>query len=183
MAERISEILCLLGEDKTREGLRDTPMRYAKALLDLTRGYQADFKEIVNDAVFSLAEGEIVLVRDIEFSSLCEHHLLPFYGRAHVAYLPNEKVIGLSKIPRIVNAYAKRLQLQEQLTRQVATELMEQLAPRGVAVIMEADHMCMMMRGVEKRNSKTVTAHYLGAFKEDRTLRSELHDLLRNSTR
>lgn len=181
IARHIRAVLVLLGEDPGREGLYKTPARFAKAMLDLTSGYAADFAKITNDAVFTQTDSGIVLVRDIELFSLCEHHLLPFYGKAHVAYLPNDKVIGLSKIPRIVDAYAQRLQIQERLSQQIARELMEQLAPRGVAVIIEAYHMCVMMRGVEKQASRTVTTSVVGAFKEDTELRRELNDLIKIS--
>jgi GTP cyclohydrolase IA len=181
IAHHIRSVLILLGEDPGREGLIKTPMRFAKAMLDLTSGYRADFGRITNEAVFSQTDSGIVLVRDIELFSLCEHHLLPFYGKVHVAYLPNDKVIGLSKIPRIVDGFAQRLQIQERLSQQIAQELMEWVAPQGVAVIIEAFHMCVMMRGVEKQASRTVTTSFVGAFKEDAELRRELHDLLKIS--
>ncbi|WP_439956690.1 GTP cyclohydrolase I FolE [Oligoflexus tunisiensis] len=181
MAHHIRSVLILLGEDPDREGLVKTPMRFATAMLDLTSGYRADFGKITNEAVFSQTDSGMVLVRDIELFSLCEHHMLPFYGKAHVAYLPSDKVIGLSKIPRIVDAFAQRLQIQERLSQQIAQELMERIAPRGAAVIIEAYHMCVMMRGVEKQASRTVTTSMAGAFKDDPELRRELHDLLKIS--
>jgi GTP cyclohydrolase I len=174
----IRNTLELLGEDIGREGLHDTPRRYAKAMQFLTSGYRADINKIVGKALFSEGSSEIVIVRDIELFSLCEHHLLPFYGKAHVAYIPNGKIIGLSKIPRIVDVFARRLQVQERLTTQVSEELMRILNPHGVAVIIEAFHLCMMMRGVEKQNSFTVTSSMLGAFRSDPTTRKELLHLL-----
>lgn len=179
IADHLRSILYLLGEDPEREGLLDTPLRFAKAMVDLTQGYGADFGKITNGAVFNQPDSGMVVIRDIELFSLCEHHMLPFYGKAHVAYLPQDKVIGLSKIPRIVDAFARRLQIQEKLSQQIATEIMERLAPRGVAVIIEAYHMCVMMRGIEKQGSRTVTTSMVGAFKDDAELRRELHDLLK----
>jgi len=170
--------LQLLGEDTEREGLKDTPMRHAKAMEFLTSGYNRDIDKIVGNALFNENSSEIVIVRDIELFSLCEHHLLPFYGKAHVAYIPNGKIIGLSKIPRIVDVYSRRLQVQERLTTQISEELMRILKPLGAAVIIEAFHLCMMMRGVEKQNSYTITSSMLGAFREDPTTRKELLDLL-----
>ena len=151
----VQKVIESLGEDLEREGLRETPLRSAKALEFLTSGYGQDIDAIVGNALFKSESSEIVLVRDIEIFSLCEHHMLPFYGRAHIAYLPDQQIIGLSKIPRIVDVFARRLQVQERLTTQVSETLMEVLKPLGVAVIMEAYHLCMMMRGVEKQNSKT----------------------------
>jgi GTP cyclohydrolase IA len=174
----IGSILRALGEDAQREGLRETPRRYEKAMRFLTSGNQVDLRALVGNALFEEAADGMVVVRDIELYSLCEHHLLPFFGRAHVAYLPAGKVIGLSKIPRIIDAFARRLQVQERLTAQVAQALMDILKPRGVAVVMEASHFCMMMRGVEKQNSLTVTSSMLGAFKDDASVRRELLDLL-----
>lgn len=172
------EMLARLGEDPAREGLLDTPKRYAKAMRDLTSGYATDLDQIVGKAIFREDSSEIVIVRDIEVFSLCEHHLLPFWGRAHVAYIPNGKIIGLSKIPRILDAYARRLQVQERLTTQVGEELMRRLNPLGVAVVVECYHMCMMMRGVEKQRSSTVTSSVLGAFRTDPVTRGELFQLL-----
>jgi GTP cyclohydrolase I len=176
--KNIRSTLDLLGEDVTREGLQQTPERYAKAMEFLTSGYTADIDKIVGKALFTEASSEIVIVRDIELFSLCEHHLLPFSGKAHVAYIPDGKIIGLSKIPRILDVFSRRLQVQERLTTQVAEELMRILKPLGVAVIIEATHLCMMMRGVEKQNSYTITSAMLGAFRNDPTTRKELMALL-----
>jgi GTP cyclohydrolase IA len=178
ITQKVRSMLDLLGEDHRREGLVDTPKRYAKAMQYLTSGYHADVKRIVGKALFKEDSSEIVIIRDIEVFSLCEHHLLPFYGRAHVAYIPNGKIIGLSKIPRIIDVYARRLQVQERLTTQVSEELMRVLEPLGVAVIIEAFHLCMMMRGVEKQRSSTVTSSMLGVFRSDPTTRKELLHLL-----
>lgn len=178
ITKNIRTILQLLGEDTDREGLKATPKRYAKAMEFLTSGYQKNVDQIVGNALFKEESSEIVIVRDIELFSLCEHHLLPFYGKAHVAYIPNGKIIGLSKIPRIVDVYSRRLQVQERLTTQISGELMRVLEPLGVAVIIEAFHLCMMMRGVEKQNSYTITSSMQGAFREDATTRKELLDLL-----
>lgn len=174
----MASTLSVLGEDLNREGLKDTPKRHAKAMSFLMSGYHKNVDEIVGQAIFHEKSNEIVLVRDIELFSLCEHHLLPFYGKAHVAYIPNEKIIGLSKVPRIVDVFARRLQLQERLTTQISEELMRLLEPHGVAVIIEAFHLCMMMRGVEKQNSRTVTSSMLGGFKDNATSRQELLSLL-----
>ena len=176
--KNIRSTLQILGENPKREGLLDTPKRYAKAMEFLTSGYTNDIDQIVGDALFQENSSEIVIVRDIELFSLCEHHLLSFYGKAHVAYIPNGKIIGLSKIPRIIDAYSRRLQVQERLTTQIAEELVRILNPLGVAVILEASHLCMMMRGVEKQNSYTVTSSMRGVFREDPMTRSELMDLL-----
>ncbi len=178
IARRMRDILAEIGEDPSREGLQRTPARYEKALRFLTSGYEADVHEIVNGALFDVKYDEMVIVRDIEFFSMCEHHLLPFYGKAHVAYLPNEKVVGLSKIPRIVDVFARRLQVQERLTQQIAETLQEILNPRGVAVIMDAQHFCMMMRGVEKQHSGTVTSAMLGDFRERKETRAEFLNLI-----
>jgi GTP cyclohydrolase I len=166
IAELMREVLENLGEDAAREGLLRTPQRAEKALKYLTSGYQADVASIVNGALFDVRYDEMVIVKDIEFFSLCEHHLLPFYGKAHVAYLPGEKVIGLSKIPRIVDMFARRLQVQERLTQEIAESLQDVLKPKGVGVILEARHFCMMMRGVEKQHSGAVTSAMLGAFRQ-----------------
>lgn len=176
--QNIRSTIGLLGEDVEREGLQRTPERYAKAMEFLTSGYQKDIDALVGQGVFNEDSSEIVIVRDIELFSLCEHHLLPFTGRAHVAYIPNGKIIGLSKIPRIVDAFARRFQVQERLTSQIAKELERILSPLGVAVIIEASHLCMMMRGVEKQNSYTITSAMLGAFRNDPTTRKELLSLL-----
>jgi GTP cyclohydrolase IA len=171
-------LLEAIGEDTEREGLLRTPGRAARAFEFLTNGYRQDLDEIVNDAIFESDASEIVLVKDIELYSLCEHHLLPFIGRAHVAYIPNGKVIGLSKVARIVDVFARRLQIQENLTVQIADALMKTLHPSGVAVVIEAKHLCMMMRGVEKQNSVMKTSCLLGSFKEDARTRSEFLALL-----
>jgi GTP cyclohydrolase I len=176
--DHISAILSQLGEDPSREGLLDTPKRYEKAMQFLTSGYQQDLKKLVGNAIFQEDSNGMVIVRDVEFFSLCEHHLLPFFGKAHVAYLPAGRVIGLSKIPRIVDAFARRLQVQERLTQQIGHGLSELLQPRGVAVILEGAHMCMMMRGVEKQKSMTTTSFMGGEFVDNRELRSEFLSLL-----
>jgi GTP cyclohydrolase I len=178
IAAHMEKILGLIGEDTHREGLVRTPERADKALRFLTSGYQTSIEQIVNGALFTHECDEMVVVKDIEFYSMCEHHLLPFFGTMHVAYLPNRKVIGLSKIPRIVDMFARRLQLQERLTQQVAGTLKEVLEPRGVGVICEARHFCMMMRGVEKQHSGTVTSSMLGAFRERKDTRDEFLSLV-----
>jgi len=168
-----------VGEDTTRQGLLQTPARAARAMEFLTQGYRQSVEEIVNNAIFDSDASEIVLVKDIELYSLCEHHLLPFIGRAHVAYIPNGKVIGLSKVARIVDVFARRLQLQENLTTQIAESLMRCLEPSGVAVVVEAKHLCMMMRGVEKQHSAAVTSSMLGCFRNEEETRSEFLSLIR----
>jgi len=178
LEEAYRNLLEAIGEDVNREGLRRTPVRAARALEFLTQGYRQNLDKIVNDAVFDSDASEIILVKDIELYSMCEHHLLPFIGRAHVAYIPNGKVIGLSKVARIVDVFARRLQIQENLTTQIAESLMKCLAPSGVAVVVEAKHLCMMMRGVEKQNSVMKTSCLLGTFKEDARTRSEFLSLL-----
>ena len=174
----IRGVLARLGEDPDRQGLRRTPLRVAKALDFLTSGYDMTVQEVVRNAVFDEACEEMVLVRDIEFYSLCEHHMLPFFGKAHVAYLPDAKIIGLSKIARIVDVFARRLQVQERLTNQVADALMDTLQPHGVAVVLEASHFCMMMRGVQKQNSSAVTSAMRGTFRDNARSRAELMELL-----
>jgi len=178
MERSFRDLLEAVGEDPDREGLVRTPNRAARAFEFLTNGYRQDLDELVNNAIFDSDASEIVLVKDIELYSLCEHHLLPFIGRAHVAYIPNGKVIGLSKMARIVDVFARRLQIQENLTTQVADALMKTLHPSGVAVVIEAKHLCMMMRGVEKQNSVMKTSCLLGVFKEDARTRSEFLSLL-----
>ena len=173
------ELLEAIGEDPERQGLLKTPGRAARALEFLTQGYRQRVEDIVNHAIFDSEASEIILVKDIELYSMCEHHLLPFIGRAHVAYIPNGKVIGLSKVARIVDLYARRLQIQENLTTQIAESLMNCLEPNGVAVVVEAKHLCMMMRGVEKQNSIMKTSCLLGSFKEDARTRSEFLSLLK----
>src|ERR1700746_44634 len=179
IANAYRELLHGIGEDLDREGLRRTPDRAARAWEFLTQGYRQDLDEIINDAVFESDASEIILVKDIELYSMCEHHLLPFIGRAHVAYIPNGKVIGLSKVARIVDVFARRLQIQENLTTQIAESLMKTLRPAGVGVVVEAKHLCMMMRGVEKQNSVMKTSCLLGTFKEDARTRSEFLSLLK----
>jgi GTP cyclohydrolase I len=176
IAPNIREILVALGEDPDRQGLLRTPERSDKAFRYLTSGYQADIRQIVNGALFDVKYDEVVIVRDIEFFSLCEHHLLPFFGKMHVAYLPDQKVIG--KIPRIVDVFARRLQIQERLTQQVAETIQELVNPLGVAVVCEARHFCMMMRGVEKQHSGAITSAMLGAFRENKETRNELLSLI-----
>ena len=180
LVDAYRELLDGIGEDLDREGLRRTPDRAARALEFLTQGYRQDICDIINDAVFVSDASEIILVKDIELYSLCEHHLLPFIGRAHVAYIPNGRVIGLSKAARIVDVFARRLQIQENLTTQIAESLMGCLEPAGVAVVVEAKHLCMMMRGVEKQNSVMKTSCLLGVFKEDARTRSEFLSLLKD---
>ena len=180
IAQAYRELLQGVGEDLDREGLRRTPDRAARALEFLTQGYRQDLDAIINDAIFDSEASEIILVKDIELYSMCEHHLLPFIGRAHVAYIPNGKVIGLSKVARIVDVFARRLQIQENLTTQIAESLMGCLEPGGVAVVVEAKHLCMMMRGVEKQNSVMKTSCLLGSFKEDARTRSEFLSLLKD---
>ena len=179
MEEHIRSILKSLGEDPDREGLRKTPSRVAEALTFLTRGYRMDIEEIINDAVFTEDYEEMILQKDIDFFSLCEHHLLPFFGKAHVAYIPHHKIVGLSKLARLVDVYACRLQIQERLTNQIATTIMERINPRGVAVVIEAEHLCMRMRGVEKQNSLVITSTLLGAFRNRQETRSEFMNLIR----
>jgi GTP cyclohydrolase IA len=179
IAELMREVLEHLGEDSARDGLVRTPVRAEKALKYLTSGYESNLESIVNNALFDVCYDEMVIVKDIEFFSLCEHHLLPFYGKAHVAYLPGEKVIGLSKIPRIVDMFARRLQVQERLTQEIARTLEDVLQPKGVGVILEARHFCMMMRGVEKQHSGTVTSSMLGAFRQNKETRDEFLSLIK----
>lgn len=181
IAPFIMGMLDALGEDPNRDGLRQTPFRVEKALRFLTSGYQTDIAKIVNKAIFEVTYDEMVIVKDIEFFSMCEHHMLPFYGKMHVAYLAKNKVIGLSKLPRIVNAFARRLQIQERLTQQVAQCIQDHLDPRGVGVVVEAQHFCMMMRGVEKQQSSTVTSAMLGAFRDNKETRDEFLALIRKS--
>jgi len=172
--------LVRLGEDPAREGLANTPLRVAKSMDFLTSGYTTSVDEIINNALFADQSEEMVIVKEIEFYSLCEHHMLPFFGKAHIAYIPNGRIIGLSKLARVVDMFARRLQVQERMTNQIADLLMEVLDPLGVAVITEASHLCMMMRGVQKQNSLTVTSAMRGLFKSDRLTREEFLCLLRN---
>ncbi len=178
IADMMRRMLSIIGEDPNREGLRKTPERFEKALHYLTSGYHQDPEKILNGAMFSVCYDEMVVVKDIEMFSLCEHHLLPFLGKCHVAYIPKEKVIGLSKIPRLVNLYARRLQLQERLTSQIAHALEQKLDPDGVGVIIEARHLCMVMRGVEKQHSQAVTSAMLGSFRNDKQTRDEFLSLV-----
>ena len=180
--QAVTKVLELLGEDPKREGLLKTPNRVAKALKFLTEGYDQDPEEILNQALFSTSNDEMVLVRDIEFYSMCEHHMLPIIGRAHVAYIPDGKVVGLSKIPRIVNVYARRLQIQEQMTEQIADAILSTIKPKGVAVVVHARHMCMEMRGVQKINSTTVSSALRGLFKSDERTRNEFYNLINTPT-
>jgi GTP cyclohydrolase IA len=174
----INELLIQIGEDPNREGLLTTPKRVAEAYEFLTKGYKQDIEEVINDAIFTEKYDEMVLVKNIDFYSMCEHHMLPFYGKVHVAYIPNGKIVGLSKIPRIVDVFARRLQVQERMTQQIADTLHKYLQPIGVAVVSEAYHMCMMMRGVEKQNSSATSSAMLGVFKEDARTRSEFLNLI-----
>ena len=178
IADLVRKMIAQLGEDPTREGLRRTPERFEKALRYLTSGYRQDPEKILNGAMFSVTYDEMVVVKDIEVYSLCEHHLLPFFGKCHVAYIPNKKVVGLSKIARLVNMYARRLQIQERLTSQIAKTLQEQLSPQGVGVIIEARHLCMVMRGVEKQHSSSMTSAMLGAFRDRQATREEFLQLI-----
>ena len=179
--ELYRELLVRVGEDPTRDGLLDTPERMEKSMAFLTRGYTMDVNTVLHDALFDVDYDEMVIVKDVEFFSMCEHHLLPFFGKAHVAYVPNGKVIGLSKIPRLVDVFARRLQVQERLTKQIGEAITEAINPQGVAVILEAQHLCMMMRGVEKQHSFTVTSAMLGVFKTQLQTRNEFLSLVRRN--
>lgn len=178
MEHLVKEMLVSLGEDPNRDGLLKTPHRVAKAYEFLTEGYKKDIKKVLNGAIFEESFDEMVLVKDIDFYSLCEHHLLPFFGKAHIAYIPNGKIVGLSKLPRIVDVYARRLQVQERMTRQIAETIQEYLNPLGVGVVIEAHHMCMQMRGVEKQNSHTLTSSMLGEFANNLQTRNEFMNLI-----
>jgi GTP cyclohydrolase I len=173
VAYHMREIIKLIGEDNNREGLRKTPERFEKALKFLTGGYHQSVENVLNGATFSVAYDEMVVVKDIEFFSLCEHHLLPFFGKAHVAYLPNKRVLGLSKIARLVNMFARRLQIQERMTSQIAEAIQEKISPEGVGVIIEARHLCMQMRGVEKQHGQAITSAMLGGFRHNKQTRDE----------
>ena len=177
----VEQLLAELGEDAQREGLAKTPERVAKALRYLTSGYEQDVKDVLNDALFVEDYDEMVIVKDIDVASLCEHHLLPFIGKCHVAYMPKHKILGLSKIARLVEMFSRRLQVQERLTTQIANTLNEALEPRGVAVVVEAIHLCMLMRGVEKQNSKAITSAMLGAFRDRPETRAEFIELIKSS--
>ena len=179
MEKQIKEILKAIGEDPEREGLLDTPARFAKAFRYLTRGYEQDVGKILNDALFTVDYDEMVIVRDIDVYSLCEHHLMPFFGKAHVGYVPRGKVIGLSKIPRMVDVFARRLQVQERLTQQIAETIQEVIDPKGVAVVLECQHLCVKMRGVERQNATMVTSSMLGYFRKDLRSRNEFLNLIR----
>jgi GTP cyclohydrolase I len=180
MQQHIREILKAIGEDPDREGLARTPQRVAQALSFLTRGYAMDPAKVINEALFTEDYEEMIVQKDIDFYSLCEHHLLPFFGKAHVAYIPHHKIVGISKLARLVDVYARRLQVQERMTNQIATIIMEKLDALGVAVVIEAEHLCMRMRGVEKQNSYVITSSLLGAFRTRQDTRSEFMNLIRH---
>jgi GTP cyclohydrolase I len=182
MVDLIRTLLAQLGENPDREGLVDTPKRVQKALRFLTSGYSANIDAVLNNALFTVDYNEMVIVKDIDFYSLCEHHLLPFFGKCHVAYIPSTKVIGLSKIPRLVEVFSRRLQVQERLTNQIANTIADKIAPVGVAVVMEATHLCMSMRGVEKQNSVAITSAMLGAFQDNARTRMEFLELIKLPT-
>lgn len=179
MQELVKGLLEALGEDPSREGLQNTPRRVEKALRFLTSGYDADIDIVLNNALFTVDYSEMVIVKDIDFYSLCEHHLLPFFGKCHIAYIPSDKVIGLSKIPRLVDVFARRLQVQERMTNQIADTIQDKILPIGVAVVVEATHLCMSMRGVQKQNSLAVTSAMLGAFRDNARTRMEFLELIR----
>jgi GTP cyclohydrolase I len=179
MQDLVRRLLAELGEDPDREGLVRTPKRVEKALRFLTGGYSANIDDVLNDALFTVDYSEMVIVKDIDFYSLCEHHLLPFFGKCHIAYIPSNRVIGLSKIPRLVDVFSRRLQIQERLTNQIADTIREKIAPLGVAVVVEATHLCMSMRGVEKQNSFAVTSAMLGAFRSNARTRMEFLELIK----
>ena len=180
MIDAVNTLIRGVGEDPARDGLERTPLRVARALQFLTQGYQQSLAEILNGAIFDVGHDEMVLVRDIDLFSLCEHHMLPFIGRAHIGYIPDRKVVGLSKLARVVDMFARRLQVQERLTRQIAEAIQEVLQPQGVAVVIEASHMCMIMRGVQKPNAWTVTSSMLGVFKDNLNTRQEFLNLIRH---
>ncbi len=180
MKDLIRQLLAELGEDPDREGLVDTPKRVDKSLRFLTSGYKANVDEVLNGALFTVDYSEMVIVKDIDFFSLCEHHLLPFFGKCHIAYIPRHKVIGLSKIPRLVDVFSRRLQIQERLTNEIAETIEDKIDPLGVAVVMEATHLCMSMRGVEKQNSFAVTSAMLGAFRNSARTRNEFLELIKH---
>jgi GTP cyclohydrolase I len=183
MQDLIRQLLSGLGEDPDREGLLNTPKRVEKALAFLTSGYHADVDQVLNGALFTVDYSEMVIVKDIDFYSLCEHHLLPFFGKCHIAYIPSDRVIGLSKIPRLVDVFSRRLQVQERLTQQIADTIGEKILPLGVAVVIEATHLCMSMRGVEKQNSRAVTSAMIGAFRDTARTRMEFLELLQLGSR
>lgn len=179
LADHAKAQIELLGEDASRDGLEKTPMRVAKSLEFLTSGYRQDLRKVLNGALFEVRSDEMVIVRDIDFYSMCEHHMLPFFGKVHIAYLPTKKVVGLSKLPRLVDVFARRLQVQERMTHEIAEALHNLVKPQGVGVVVEAQHLCMMMRGVQKQNSYAITSAMLGSFREDGRTRSEFLDLIR----
>ena len=179
MKAAVTDILKYIGEDPTREGLIDTPKRVEKSFEFLTRGYNMDVKTVINNAIFEEDCDDMVIVRDIEFYSLCEHHMLPFFGKCHIGYIPNGKVLGVSKLARLVDMFARRLQLQERLTKEVAHSIVEAISPEGVGVVMEGQHLCMLMRGVQKQNSKMVTSAMLGSFREEEATRLEFLNLIK----
>ena len=181
LQELVREILVRLGEDPEREGLRKTPLRVEKALAYLTRGYKQDAESVLNGATFASDYDEMVIVKEIDFFSLCEHHLLPFYGKCHIAYLPDKRIVGLSKLPRLVDVFSRRLQVQEKLTTEIARAIEEKLKPKGVGVVMEAAHLCVMMRGVEKQNAQMVTSSMRGRFRSDARSREEFLTLIRKN--
>jgi GTP cyclohydrolase I len=183
MEDNIRGILRFVGEDPEREGLLRTPHRVAEAYRFLTQGYEQDVQALLNNAVFEEEYDDMVVVKDVEFYSMCEHHLLPFYGKVHIAYIPNGKIVGLSKLPRLVDMFSRRLQVQERLTTQIAQVIQEALNPRGVAVVVEGMHMCMMMRGVQKQNAAMVTSHVMGLFRDDRSTRQEFMALVKGNGR
>ena len=180
MAKLVEKQIQLLGEDTNRDGLKRTPVRVAESLKFLTQGYEADPKTVLNDALFEVDSDEMVIVKDIDFYSLCEHHMLPFFGKCHIAYLPKGKVIGLSKLPRLVDVYARRLQVQERMTQEIAKTIRDLINADGVGVVIEAQHLCMMMRGVEKQNSYAITSTMLGRFRDDARTRMEFLELIRH---
>jgi GTP cyclohydrolase I len=182
MEEHIRQILRALGEDPDREGLLKTPYRVSQALAFLTQGYQTDPAQVINDALFTEDYEEMIVQKDIDFYSLCEHHMLPFFGKAHIAYIPHHKIVGISKLARLVDVYARRLQVQERLTNQIASIMMEKLDALGVAVVIEAEHLCMRMRGVEKQNSFVITSTLLGAFRTRLETRNEFMNLIRQKS-
>jgi len=179
MEDQIRQILKAIGEDPDREGLLRTPQRVAQSLCFLTRGYEMDPAKVINEALFTEEYEEMIVQKDIDFYSLCEHHLLPFFGKAHVAYIPNHQIVGISKLARLVDVYARRLQVQERMTHQIATTIMDKLDALGVAVVLEAEHLCMRMRGVEKQNSYVITSSLLGAFRTRVETRNEFMNLIR----
>jgi GTP cyclohydrolase I len=179
MEDAVKQILEAIGEDPNREGLIDTPTRVAKSMKFLTRGYQQNIDDVINNAYFTADCDDMVIVRDIEFFSMCEHHMLPFYGKCHIGYIPNGKVFGVSKLARLVDVFARRLQLQERLTKEIANTILEAIAPEGVGVVMEAQHLCMIARGVQKQNSVMVTSAMLGSFRDEQATRNEFMHLIK----